>query len=245
MDEWLDFTELIDNVQELIDIGMYNEALKLLEDHITIFNNEWEIYFLFSRIYTEQNQPHKAIPFLHRALRINRTNADCLLGLFYANTMIGEVKKGGKYLLRAEKYHPENEFVISALIWYFTETNDFKSAIDYFENAQSAGSLNPETFRNGGLAYQRAGENAKAIQCFKTALELNPQFDEVRDLLADYYLFTGDSVKSVELYREALRESPKNIRHMSRLVFCLTQNNQADQAETVARESIQIGRAHV
>jgi tetratricopeptide (TPR) repeat protein len=76
--------------------------------------------------------------------------------------------------------------------------------------------------------------------CFKTALQLNPQFDEVRDLLADHYIFRGEIQKSVSLYQDYLRESPRNIRVLSRLVFCLSQNNQMEDALALAQETIRL-----
>ena len=93
MEEWLDFSELIDKAQELIDLGLYEEALKLLDDYSQIYMDEWEIYYLYSRIYTDQSVPEEAIPFLHKGLKIDKTNVECLLGLFYAHSMLNQDKK--------------------------------------------------------------------------------------------------------------------------------------------------------
>ena len=239
-DDWLEYPDLIDKAQELIDLGFHEEAKELLDQYNHMFTDEWEVYFLYSRILTEQNKPAEAIPFLHKGLGIDKTNMDCLLGLFYAHSMMNQVKKGSKYLLRAEKYHPENELVISSLVWYYTELNEFETAISYFRKIQSSGTANPETYRNGGLAFERSGNFAEAEECFKTALELNPQFDEVRDMLADHYIFEEKADKAIELYREALKESPSNIRLMSRLVFCYSQANQTEKAAFVAKDIIRL-----
>ena len=240
MEEWLDFTEFLDKTQELIDLGLYEEALRLLDDYTNIYHEEWEFYYLYSRIYTEQNQPEKAIPFLHKGLRVEKTNADCLLGLFYAYAMANQVKKGGRYLLRAYKYHPDHEQIKASLVWYYTEVNETETALKHFEELQKKGTANPEAFRNGGIAYERAGLYDEAELCFKAALDLNPQFDEVRDMLADHYLILDDSQKAVALYQEALKESPRNIRILSRLVFCYSQAGQHDQASSLAKETIRL-----
>lgn len=240
MDEWLDFSELIDKSQELIELGLHNEALELLDNYIKIYSDEWEIYFLFSRIYTEQNLPDKAIPYLHKGLRIDKTNADCLLGLFYAYSMKNQVRKGARYLFRANKYHPGNELIISSLVWYYTEVNEIEKAIELFKELSSKGISNPEAFRNGALAFERAGQRENAEKCFKTALELNPSYDEVRDLLADHYLVLEQADKAVSLYQNALKESPRNIRILSRLVFCYSQAEKNDQAASLASEIIRL-----
>ena len=117
-------------------------------------------------------------------------------------------KKGSKYLLRAYKLNPENETVLLSLVWYYTEINETQTAIQFFELLQNRGTTNPDAYRNGALAYQRAGQYDNAEQCFKTALKLNPDFDEVRDLLADHYMMLEQTAKAIELYQEALEKSP-------------------------------------
>lgn len=240
MEEWLDFSDFIDKIQSLIELGFYDEALDLLNEYSETNNDEWEIYYLYSRIYAEQNHPEDAIPYLHKGLHIDKTNVDCLLGLYYAYSMMNQSKKGSKYLLRAYKLHPDNETVLLSLVWYYTEINETHTAIEFFEQLRQHGNTNPDTFRNGGLAYERAGQYENAEQCFKAALDLNPNFDEVRDLLADHYLMLEQTPKAIELYQQALEKSPRNIRILSRLIFCYSQSDKSDQAIVLAKESIRL-----
>jgi tetratricopeptide (TPR) repeat protein len=238
MNEWLDFSDFVDKTQELIDMGLYDEAKALLEQYADSFIDEWEYWFIYSRIYGEQNKPQEAIAMLRKGLQLDPNNVDCLVGLFYAYAMLNQLDKAGQYLLQAEKYNPDSELVISALIWYFAETNQLKKAIAYFENIRTKGSTNPETFRNAGIAYDRNGQMDKSIECYLVALELHPFYDEVRELLSDLYMTTGKTEKAIELYEQALNKSPNNIRYRSRLVFCLSQSNQMEKAVTTAKESI-------
>jgi tetratricopeptide (TPR) repeat protein len=240
MAEWIDFSELVENAQELIDLGLYDEAKSLLDRHAGSFSGEWELYFLYSRCFAEQNMPDEAIPWLHKGLRLDPVNVDCLVGLFYAHAMTDRMSKARSFLARAEDSHPGNELVISALVWYYTETNDLDAAISCFERLRGGEIDSPETFRNAGIAYDRAGFFDKAAGCFSTALELHPDYDEVRELLADLHSATGKPGKAVELYRQALIDSPDNIRHLSRLVFCLSENNEREKAHETAEKSIRL-----
>jgi tetratricopeptide (TPR) repeat protein len=238
MTEWLDFSDFVDKTQELIDLGLFDEAKSLLDRYADSFVDEWEYWFIYSRIYGEQNKPQEAIAMLRRGLRLEPANIDCLVGMFYAYAMMNQLEKAGGYLLRAEKINPENDLVVSALIWYFAETGQLKKAIAYFETVKAKGTTNPETFRNAGIAYDRNGQIDKATECYLMALELHPYYDEVRELLSDLYLAVGKTEKAVELYEQALTKSPNNIRYSSRLVFCLSQNNQMDKAIATAEDSI-------
>ena len=238
MVEWIDFPDFVEKTQELIDLGLYEEAKSLLDRYSHCFSNEWELYFLYSRYYAEQNKPTEAIPCLHKGLHLDPTNADCLVGLFYAYAMMNRIQKAGRYLLRAEKLHPDHELVLSALIWYYSESNNLTTAISCFERLRNRGTDNPETYRNAGIAYDRAGCYDKAVTCFKMALDLHPGYDEVRELLADLFIATGKPDKAVELYRQAIAQSPHHIRYLSHLTFCLTQNDEPEKAAETAGESI-------
>ena len=240
MDEWLELSEVVERIQEMIDLGLLDEARSLLDDYSVLYHDEWEIYFLYSRIFLDQNDPRAAISYLHNSLKFDKKNPDVLLGLFYAYSQLNQIRKASKYILRADKYNPDNEPVLSAMIWYYTETNRFDEAIRYFEKAIQTGTDNPETFRNAGIAYERTGQYDEAEHCFSTALQINPQFDEVRDLLADHYIFLGETQKSITLYQDYLRTSPRNVKTLSRLVFCLSQNNQMEDALALAQETIRL-----
>jgi len=240
MAEWIDFSDLIEKAQELIDLGLYDEAKTLLDGQAESFAGEWELYFLYSQCCAEQNRPAEAVHWLHKGLRLDPENVDCLVGLFYAHAMMHRMQRAKSFLLRAEKYHPGHELVLAAQVWYYTETNDLNAAIACFERLRLQGIDNPEIFRNAGVAYDRAGFYDNAAGCFRTALELYPDYDEVRELLADCYIATGVPDKAVALYRQALAMSPNNIRHLSRLTFCLAENNEQEKALETAEESVRL-----
>jgi len=244
-DEWLDLPELLDNVQEFLDLGFFDEAQAMLDEYRTVFQDYWEYHFVYSRVFTEQNRPREAISCLIRGLRIERNNVECLLGMFYAYAMMGRIKRGGKFLLKAAEV-PSTEFdssddlVWSAMIWYYTEMNDLDAALDAFERAQRANSINPETYRNGGIVFDRLGRYAEAEECYKTALTIAPGFDEARDLYADHLIINGKADDAIKLYEEALQNSPKNIRHISKLIYCLSQKGDFDSAAALAADSIKL-----
>ncbi len=240
MNDWLDLPDLIDRVQELFDLGLHDEGLALLEQYRETYRDEWELCFLYSRAYSEQNKPRDAIKWLREGLRIEKDNADCLLGLFYAYTQMNRMPRGALYLIRAKKLYPENDLVLNALIWYYTDTGRFDRAIRVFERRNELLAYNTEALRNAGIAYERSGDHTKALRCFKTALELEPDDDDTRDILADHYITREESDKAVALYKDFLERSPNNVRAMSRLVFCLSRMGRNTEAEAAARKTFSV-----
>src|SRR4030042_3480318 len=180
MEDWLELPELIDQVQELFDLNLYDEGVELLDNYKEFYTNEWEIHFLYSRAFSEQNKPEEAVPHLKQALRFEKDNPDCLLGLFYAYMQMDQIAKGERYLLKAKKLYPDNELILNALIWYHSETNNFAKAVTCYEESKTLLDYNSEALRNTGIAYERLGNFNKALICFKMSLELNPEVDETR-----------------------------------------------------------------
>ena len=239
-EEWSDLPELLENVQELLELGLIEDARDLLDKYQPVFQDYWEYHYLYSRVYAEQNMPREAVSCLIAGLRIERDNVDCLLGLFYAFAMMNMVRRGGRFLIEAHRLYPDNEPVLSALIWYYTETNEPERAVACFERAKALNSNNPDTYRNGGLAFDRLGRIEEAAACYKAALQISPSFEEVRDLYADHLIFSGKTDEAVALFEEALRESPKNVRHISKLIYCLSQRGDFNKAEALAVHAISL-----
>ncbi|MCL2220528.1 MAG: tetratricopeptide repeat protein [Chitinispirillia bacterium] len=237
-EEWLDLPELLDKVQELLDLGFIDDAQNLLDKYQTSFMDCWEYHFVYSRVYAERSLPRKAISSLITALRLEPDNVDCLIGLFYSYALMNRMRRGGKFLIKAAELYPDNELVLSALIWYHTEVNEPDKAIVYFDRAKRGNSNNPETYRNGGIAFDRLGRFEEAEACYKAALLISPNFDEARDMYADHLIFTGRTNDAIRLYEDALEMSPKNIRHISKLIYCLSQKGDFEQAEGLAMRSI-------
>lgn len=238
MDEWLDLPDLIDQVQEYIDIGLDSDATALLDRYAAVYDDSWELHFLYSRIHSEHNENEKAIERLRRALRLERNNPDSLVAMFYAYTQLGQAKRGARYLQRAERLHPDNDLVLNALVWFYADSNEYQRAIECYERGRVLLEDNPEALRNVGVAYERVGRFEEACRCYERALEINPYFDEARDLLADYYILHGDTQGAVELYESFLRQSPSNVKALSRLVFCLSQDGRVAEAEKTAERTI-------
>jgi tetratricopeptide (TPR) repeat protein len=239
-DDWLDLPDLVDKVQELIELGFIDDAKEMLDNYKMSFYDYWELHFLYSRVFMEQNLPREAISCLITALRMEYDNVDCLLGMFYAFAMMNQVKRGGKYLLQAEALERDNDMVLSALIWYYTEMNEPEKAIGFFERAQKISTNNPDVYRNAGIAFSRLERLEEAEACYKAALLLSPGFEEARDMYADHLIFSDKVDDAVKLYEDALKESPKNIRHISKLIYCLSQKGDFEKAEELAKHSISL-----
>ncbi|MBN1980747.1 MAG: tetratricopeptide repeat protein [Chitinivibrionales bacterium] len=238
IENWLDYPEFIDHINELFEVGLYEEGIAKLDAFKELYDHDWELHFLYARAFIEQNKPQEALPYLRLAYTLDKKNPDCLLELFYTYSQLNRIQRGARYLLRALKFYPQNEFILTAVIWYYSEINFFDKAIESFEDNRTLLIHNAEALRNVGIAYERIGRYDDALQCFSRAMDLNPDLEGMRDILADHYILRGEAEKGVRLYKEYLKTSPNNIRAMSRLVYCLSQSENHEEAEKVAQQII-------
>jgi tetratricopeptide (TPR) repeat protein len=237
-EEWSDLPELLENVQELLELGLTDDARDMLDKYRSVFQDYWEYHYLYSRVFADWNMPREAVSCLIAGLRLERDNVDCLLGLFYAFVMMNNARRGGRFLLEAQALCPDSELVLSALVWYYTEINEPERALECFYRAKALNPNNPDTYRNGGLAFDRLGRADEAEDCYKAALRISPNSEDARDLYADHLIVAGKAGEAGALYEEALRESPKNARHISKLVYCLSQLGDLNKAEALAKHAI-------
>ena len=72
MDQWLDFSDCLEKTRELIDLGLLTRPRTCSTSPRRSFLTNGNYYFLYSRIYTEQNKAQEALPYLHKALALTR-----------------------------------------------------------------------------------------------------------------------------------------------------------------------------
>jgi len=240
MGEWLDLGELYDRINDLLDMGLVDDAGELLDSYAPAYYGEWEIPYLRSRISQENGSHQEAIQHLRESLRLGGHNAETYLGLFHAHCGMGRMSKGARYLLRARSRFPRNEEVLASLIWYYGETNAYRQALSVYKDAQAGPIDDPDIHRNAGLVHQRLGDTDSAETCYRAAVALAPLSEELHDLLGDLYVMIGKARKAVALYEAFLARSPKNVHALSRLVFCLGQDGDLDKAEAVARRTVSL-----
>lgn len=233
-DEWLDLSDLVERAQDLLEVGLVDDAQALLDDYAPMYQDSWELHFMYARVAAEREEHALAVDLLRKSLRLGGHNADTYLGLFYANTELGRMPKGARYLLRAFERFPGNELVCTALIWYYVETRRFRDALSVFKKARAAGLEHPDMFRNAGMAFQHIGDFESAESCFREAIARAPMATELSDLLADMFVANEQTQRAIDVYQNMLERSPDNIHALSRLVFMYGHNGDTAKAEETA-----------
>jgi pentatricopeptide repeat protein len=96
----------------------------------------------------------------------------------------------------------------------FHKAKQWASAVKEYERALALGGRFPEAFNNLAYCYRKLGQVDKAIELYKTAIQLRPIFHQAHDYLARAYLAKGDR-------QAALREYAIVRRLDGKLAHCL------------------------
>ena len=83
--------------------------------------------------------------------------------------------EAGELIQRAVRKEPKNGAYLDSLGWYYYKISDYPQAIANLLKAVAAlPSGDPVVYEHLGDAYDRAGENSKALEAWNRALALNP-----------------------------------------------------------------------
>lgn len=154
---------------------------------------------------------------IERALRIDPNHRDLLLLKGNYEYLVGESGKAEQTLLRLLDLYPADEDAAYRLgrMYYMDSRIDYATA-----QFQRVLRLNPKSYKawdNLGLCYDAAGETAKAIQHFLTAMELartqDPDYDWPYGNLADLLIRQNDFERAYQAATQAAKRNPYSARN--------------------------------
>jgi len=99
---------------------------------------------------------------------------------------------------------------------------------------------NPHALFMEGKGYLAQGETNKAAVRFREALRLQPDFEEARLGLAHAYRERGYYTRAHLLYREVLRNSPRNVQALEGQAICEARLGQPDKAIAVLKSALEM-----
>ncbi|MFW5960323.1 MAG: tetratricopeptide repeat protein, partial [Chitinivibrionales bacterium] len=236
MEEWLDYTEFSDRVEELIELGFHEEAYDLLDRYRDQYSCYWEYWFFSAQIDSEHEKYEKALEELEKALGIDPGNAVCKQNLFSVLRLMEREEEALEYMQRALEEHPEEDFLINSLLQYYIDNAEYKKALILFRSKAGLLKNNPEALKYAGAAYYYLGQYEEALKFLKRAYKRDSESSEIRDMLADVLLALGNEDEAVNLYYEFLKRSPKNVYIMSKLISILTSISRYQEAKSEAEK---------
>lgn len=209
LDEQLKYLEKLDklsplNVERKVEMGGVHVELGNMEEAEGLFDMALEQAKREALNYIEEvtgriadmyavKDPEKAIKYYRKALELKGDMLD-RGDLKTFNSLGIALRRQGRWLeaideyKKAQRVAPDDENLHYNIALAYAEGKEFSRSVKHLEDAQI---INPNCYRqdpvmayNFGLIYSRAHLNDAAATFLRASLELNPDFEKARKLLA-------------------------------------------------------------
>ena len=163
------------------ETGDTANAITLLRKVCDLYPNYAPAFEELGVLYSIHHDP-LAVEYLNTAIRLEPHNTNALYALAMHYQDLNQVDKAEelyKQILDINANH-KDAWHNRAYIQLFTY-GDYDHAVEYFTRAIQCDSTFAEAWVNRGCAYELSGDNARALEDFHTALELDHTFQPAID----------------------------------------------------------------
>lgn len=134
------------------------------------------------KAYEEENF-QKAVALLIEANAKDPENPEILFKLGYILQQMGNDEEAIERYKESLEIDKENEFVHNAIASVYRKNSEYASAKLHLHASLELDDKNPITYYNFGNLLVDMQKNSEAIEMYKKALELNPDFSEAKEEL--------------------------------------------------------------
>jgi len=158
--------------------------------------------------YVSQNRWLHAIQIFDQILDIDET----YLPAYYAvaEHYIGQrhLDSAENYLLDAHDVDPKDERTLFLLGNVSVIRNEPKKALEWYQKIDIKNNSSAELTYNMGLANMRLSQLQEAVDYFLKAIEHDPFFPRIHEILAEAYIQLNQLKEASECVKEAIRQDP-------------------------------------
>src|SRR5262249_48530199 len=160
---------------------------------------DWEdAAFRWGCLLLQRGEYARAVDAFEISLKKRKDSVEALLNLALANWKFGDADAARATYQRLLAPKPLPTDALRGLAALALERKDHKHALEMHQALASAGGRSVEVSYNTGLLLQSAGEQEKAADCFRAAVELKPDFSQA-------LLSLGNALKALGKEEEARR----------------------------------------
>lgn len=131
----------------------------------------------------EEGDNQKALALLNEANAKDENNEEILFKIAYILQQSGDNTEALKYYKDALSLDKKNEIIHNAMASLYRANGEFTSAKIHLKASLDIDDTNPITYYNYGNLLVDIESKEEAIQMYKKALELNPEFSEAQEEL--------------------------------------------------------------
>ena len=180
-------------------LGEYEQALSQVIKAESLKNNDPGLLDLHAFILVGLGKLDDALSIFNRVLAAWPNDVSARFGIAEIDITAGRVGAASGQYLDALARNPENRKALLSLALLSKETGNNVSARDYLSRALQFHGDNPQVFYFAAYLASIDGLQGEAEGRVRTALSLNPSYDDARELLAAILYKTGRYTEVIDI----------------------------------------------
>jgi tetratricopeptide (TPR) repeat protein len=212
---------LVGLAESFLLLAQYDEAISAVGDARRQDRNNLSLVNLEAKIRMGLGEVAEARRLFESVLRTEPYNLDARFGLAQLDIADGKRRKAASQYLEALKASPDNIHALLSLAVLYEELGDDEASQAYLDQALKTYTDDPQVYFAAGGYYYRRGSHTTAWNYLETALALEPEYDEARQLLGNILLHQGKPTEAIALYKEFLSTSREETARAARYTLGL------------------------
>jgi tetratricopeptide (TPR) repeat protein len=208
--------EKIKEANELFANNNFSKAEKIFIEVIQEKGDYADIFYKLGLISHNNENFDEAIGYFEKALKINPNYYETLMGMSITLNHIGKVEEGKEFFDRA-----------------LNISTDALKELDMIQKYRLA-----NQHKSIGDIYEDSGIYEKAIIEYKMALDLCPDFHDIREKLAHSYMSSDHFEQARNEYQYIIEKKPGYVKAKNFLALCYYKSNNFNEAKELW-ESVQ------
>lgn len=173
-----DFSQAYNSFSKAIDVADSPFYLEPLDENI-VFNTGF--------VATLAGNVEEALKYYNRAREMDYDDVSLYILISDSYLQLGDSLRAENVLQEGfEKFPAENSILVE-LVNFYLESGKSEDALEYLQLAKEQEPDNPTFHYAEGTLYERLNEPQKAVEAYKAAIEIEPDFFEANFNLGVYY----------------------------------------------------------
>ncbi len=240
MSDWYDAEQRVERARELFELQQWSEALAEIEAALAMNPHNAAWHCNRGYILDQMERYEEAVGSFREAIDLDPNDKEALLALGSDLTRLGRYAESLRVLEELQRTDPGFEPSYCQRIVTYTEMGQHDRAEEMFYLAQQIEHECPDCFFNIGKSLIARNRQEQAVYCFKRCVELDPEYPDVRRILARIYRARGDADTAREYYLAELRQDPGDVELLGEMGEMFMQCGNLEAAGEKARQMIEL-----
>lgn len=230
MNDWLEAETRIERAFALTEREQWTEALTEIDAALAINPHDASWHAQRGHILDQLDRYEDAISAYRSALSLGISDLEVETVLGIDLIRVGRYEEAVRLFEKLSREHPDYEPALCYRIAAHTRLGQYELAEEMFYLAQQLTDACPNCFHHMAEALACSGRLDRAIYCWQRALEIEPDYPQARQRIAEAYRAQKQYEKARAFYVAELRHNPGNTDAMADLGDLLVDMDALDEA---------------